>query len=197
MRDAVSPSPLPGRLIDRAHREIALLREVARLWRDRRGIAAVEFALTLPFIVLLYLGSVEVSEAIAIQRLVGLSASTVANIATQYQVISTSQTMPDILAASTAVLAPYPPANALVRVSYITVDSKGVATVAWSQAQNGAALATVTLPAALDVPNTAVIFGETNYAFKPLYDYINFGTFNLYSSVYMYPRSPTGSITLA
>jgi Flp pilus assembly protein TadG len=173
---------------------------LGRLWRDRRGIAAVEFALILPFIVLVYFGSVEVSEAIAIQRLVGLCASTVANITSQYPVISRSSTMPDILGASTAVLNPYSPTNALVRVSYITIDNTGRATVGWSQAQGGSALSagtTVTVPTALDIPNTALVFGETNYSFAPLYDIINFGTFNLYSSVFMVPRSPNGTITLA
>ena len=190
----MTPSSASDKLIDRARFKIA------RLCRDRRGIAAVEFALTLPFVVFLYLSSVEVAEAISIQRMVGLCATTIANIATQYQVISISQTLPDIFNASTSVLTPYPSANALVRLSYITVNSSGVATVAWSQAKNGTALTigqVVTLPTALDVANTAVIFGETNYAFNPLYDYINFGTYNLYSSVYMYPRSPTGSVTLA
>jgi hypothetical protein len=131
--------------------------------------------------------------------MVGLCAGTVANITTQYPVISASQTMPGILGASAQVLTPYPAANAVVRVSYITIDATGRATVGWSQALNGTALATgqvVTLPTALDIPNTAIIFGETNYAFNPLYDYINFGTFNLYSSVYMIPRSANGTITL-
>jgi hypothetical protein len=131
--------------------------------------------------------------------MVGLCAGTVANITTQYPVISASQQMPDILGASSAVLTPYPASNALVRVTYITIDGSGKATVGWSQALNGPALTAgnpVTLPAALNTPNTAVVFGETNYAFNPLYDYINFGTFNLYSSVYMFPRSPNGTIIL-
>lgn len=172
---------------------------IARFRSERRGIAAVEFALILPFIVFIYFGSVEVSEAIAIQRMVGLCAGTVANITTQYPVLSASGTMPAILGAASQVLTPYPAANATVRVSYITVDASGKATVGWSQALNGSALTpgqVVTLPTALDTPNSTLVFGETNYAFNPLYDYINFGTFNLYSSVYMFPRSADGTIVL-
>ncbi|MBV8654170.1 MAG: pilus assembly protein TadE, partial [Alphaproteobacteria bacterium] len=74
------------------------------------------------------------------------------------------------------------------------------ATVGWSKAQGGSALTagtSVTLPTQLDVPNSALVLGETNYAFQPLYDYINFGTYHLYSAVYMVPRSPTGTITLS
>lgn len=182
-----------GTLIDRARLPIE------RFSDDQRGIAIVEFALILPLIVLLYLGSVEVSQAIAIKRLVVHCASTVANLVTQYPSISASQTMPDILTASSAVLTPYPVSNAVVRVSYITIDGGGRATVTWSRALNGSALPAgqvITPPAALDRPNTSLVLGETTYSFNPVYDYIRFGTFNLSSSVYMFPRSPSGIITL-
>ncbi len=171
----------------------------ARLLADRRGIAAVEFALLLPVMVTLYFGSVEVSQAIAVQRMVTLAASTVANLVTQYPSISVSQTMPDILNAAAAVLTPYPVSSAMMRVSLITIDNNGRATVAWSQALNGTGLTvgqTMTIPASLVMPNTSVVYGETTYAYTAAVDFIQFGTFNLNSSVYMYPRSPSGTITL-
>ena len=52
------------------------------------------------------------------------------------------------------------------------------------------------IPAALVRPNTSLVYGETNYAYTAAVDWIRFGTFNLSSSVYMYPRSPSGTITL-
>jgi Flp pilus assembly protein TadG len=164
------------------------------------GLAAVEFAILLPFMLLLYLGSFEVTQAIAVQRMVTLTASTVANIVTQYTSISQSQTMPDILQASSAVLTPYPVSNAVVTVSCISVNAAGQATVAWSQSLNGTARPTgqsVTLPTALDIPNTEVVLGETTYVYTPLFNYLNIGTLNLYSSVYMLPRSSSGTITLS
>jgi len=176
-----------------------LRRAAGRPLGDRRGVAAVEFALILPLMVLLFLGGVEISQAIAIQRMTSLSASTVANLVTQYASISDSQTMPDILNASSAVLTPYPVANAVVRVSCITVDATGKATVTWSRALHGAALAAgsaMQLPAALATPNTSLILGETRYAFNPILDYINVGTITLSSSVYMFPRSSSGTVTL-
>jgi len=170
-----------------------------RFAKHRGGLAAIEFAILLPAMLLLYLGAFELTQAIAIQRLVTMTASTVANIVTQYSSISESQTMPDILNSSATVLTPYSSSNATVVVSAITVNASGTATIAWSQALNGTARTVgqvVTLPAGLDVPNTTVIWGETTYAYTPTIDYMHLGTMNLYSSVYMLPRSSSGTITL-
>jgi Flp pilus assembly protein TadG len=175
---------------------LSLLR---RFYAAERGIAAIEFAIILPFMALLYLGGFEVMEEIAANRQVSLTASTIASIVTQYSTISQSQTMPGILAASQTVLLPFSSTNAVVTVSCIGIDSTGKATVTWSQALNGAGRvvgSTVTLPAALDVPNTTVVLGETSYLYTPTIDFLHRGTMKLYSSVYMLPRQP-GTIVLA
>lgn len=180
----------------RFNRFFALAR---RLARHRGGLAAIEFAIILPAMLLMYLGAYEITEAIAIQRLVTMTASTVANIVTQYASISQSETMPDILNASETVLTPYPSTNATVVVSLVTINASGQATVTWSQALNGNARTVgqvVTLPAGLDTPNTSVVWGETTYSYTPTIDYLNLGTMSLYSSVYMLPRSSSGTITL-
>lgn len=174
-------------------------RKVVELIGDRRGIAAVEFALILPVIVLLYFGSVEISQAINVKRVTDLSASTIANLVSQYPSISISQTMPDILNAATAVLTPYPVASATVRVTCINIDAAGNATVVWSQSLNGTGLTVgkkLTLPAAFSLPNTSVIMGDSTYTFNPVLDWLHFGSFNLTSSVYMLPRAASGTILL-
>ena len=165
----------------------------------RGGLAAIEFALLLPIMLLLYLGAFEISQAVSVKRQVTLTASTVANIVTQYASISASQTMPDILNASAAVLTPYQVSNAVVTVSLIGIDANGKATVTWSQALNGTARtvgSVVTLPAGLVVPNSSLVLGETTYAYTPIIDFMHLGTLNLYSSVFMLPRSSSGTIFL-
>ena len=154
----------------------------------------------LPFMLLLYLGSFEISQAVAIKRQVALTASTVANIVSQYATISATNDLPDILGASAVVLTPYSSSHAVVTVSVIGIDANGKATVTWSQSLHGTARtvgATVTLPASLDVPNTSLVFGETTYAYTPIMDFMKMGTVNLYSSVYMLPRSSSGTIMLS
>lgn len=165
----------------------------------RRGVAAVEFALLLPFMALLYLGGFEVMQEIAIKRQVALTASTVATIVTQYSSISQSETMPGILAAATSVLTPYSSSNAVVTVSCIQISSSGQATVLWSVASSGNGRtvgSTITLPSALDTPNSYLVYGETTYSYTPVIDFLHIGTTSLYSSVFMLPRQP-GSISLS
>jgi Flp pilus assembly protein TadG len=177
----------------------APLRRGRQLLGDVRGLAAVEFAMLLPFMLLLYLGSFEITQGIAIQRMVTLTAGTVANLTAQFSSISQSSQMPDILNASSQVLTPYPATNAIVTVTCIGIDASGKATVTWSKSLHGTAKAVgtvLTIPAKLDTPNTSLIFGETSYSYAPLYDYLNTGTVAIYSSIYMVPRSATGTVTL-
>jgi len=161
---------------------------------DQKGVAAVEFALIFPVMMVLYLGSVELLQGISINRQVALTATTVASIVSQYTSISASTQMPDILNASVQILTPNPPAHATVIISCLTIDNAGHATVTWSQAfntaprPNGQAIA---VPNALDVPNTTLLFSEATYAYTPLLDFIHVGTSNLHSSTYMAPRAST------
>jgi Flp pilus assembly protein TadG len=161
---------------------------------DKKGVAAIEFAVIVPVLVLLYLGSVELVQGILLDRQVTLTTNTVANIVTQYTTISASTQIPDILNAAVQIFAPSPSTAATVVVSCITISSAGKAIVTWSQALNGTARATgqvVTVPVALDVPNTTLIFSETTYAYTPLIDFMRFGTLNLYAAIYMSPRAST------
>ena len=169
------------------------------LLRHKGGLAAVEFAMLLPLMLLLYLGSFQIAEGVALKRLVAQSAATVANITTQYASISQTSDIPDILNASATVLTPWPVANAIVTVSCIKIDSAGNATIYWSKALNGTPRQpgqSMSLPAGLNTPNTYVVMGETTYAYSPLMDFLHIGKLNLYSSVYMSPRSPSGTIDL-
>lgn len=173
----------------------ARLRQAAlRLIVERRGIAAVEFALLLPLMLMLYVGGNELSAAFSTYRLVDLTANTVTNLVSQYTTISASEQMPDILNAATQVMYPLPSADVQVVVSLIAIDKNGKATVSWSQTLNGTARPTgqvVTVPSSLDIANTSLVLGETTYVYQPAIDFLKLGTFDLYSSIYMVPRAST------
>ena len=63
-----------------------------------------------------------------------------------------------------------------------------------SQTLNGTARSVgsaISVPTSIDIPNTNVVLGETTYAFNAAIDFLNLGTFNLSSSLYMVPRAST------
>jgi Flp pilus assembly protein TadG len=157
---------------------------------DERGVSAVEFALLLPLMVMLYLGGVEISQGLTIDRKVTLVARTVADLAAQVSSISNAD-MTNILNASASVLAPYSTDNVKVTVSEVSIDGNGRATITWSDSKNGtarAAGAVVTLPSALNIANSSLIWGEVSYNYKPVIGYVITGTMTLTDQIYMRPR---------
>ena len=168
----------------------SLRQRLARCVRDERGVSAVEFALLLPLMMTLYLGGVEVSQGLTIDRKVTLVARTVADLTAQNPSITNAK-MTDILNASTAVLLPYSTTVVKVTVSQVTIDDKGKATIAWSDSKNGTARSTgstITLPAALNIPSSSLIWGEVSYEYKPVIGYVITGSMNLTDQIYMRPR---------
>ena len=165
-------------------------RPIRRLLRDKRGISAVEFAMLLPLMVTLYLGGVEVSQAVAIDRKVTLIARSLGDLVAQATNISNSDSS-NILAATAAIIVPYSDSRLKITVSSVKIDNNGVAKVCWSDTKNGTARAigsTVTLPAALNTANTSLIWAESQYAYTPTIGYVITGTMNLKDQIYMRPR---------
>jgi Flp pilus assembly protein TadG len=169
---------------------LSLRYHLARLANDRRGVSAVEFAMLLPLMITLYLGSVEISQGVGIDRKVTLASRTVADLASQVSTIVTAD-MTNILNATSAVIAPYDASKLKVTISAVTVDASSVAKIKWSCTRNGTARgvgSTVTLPAALNVANTTLVWGEVSYAYTPAIGYVVTGTLNLSDQIFMRPR---------
>jgi Flp pilus assembly protein TadG len=157
---------------------------------DRSGVSAVEFALVLPLMLTLYLGATEVSLGIATDRKVTLTARTVADLASQVSTVSNAD-MNNVLNAAAAVMQPYSTAPLKITVSSVEIDKDGKATIKWSDTRNGTARSpgsAVTLPTALAVPNTSLIWGEVQYTYTPAVGYVVSGPLTLKDHIYMRPR---------
>jgi Flp pilus assembly protein TadG len=171
----------------------ARLKYLVSFIRDRRGVSALEFALLLPMMMTLFLGSVEVSQGIAAKRKVTLTANTLADLATQYTDI-TNADMSNILNAASAVMAPFPSAGLQAVVSELSINAQGTASVAWSDTLNGTALNVgqiVSIPASLAVPNTYLVLAQVQYSYNPTYGYVLTGTLMLLDQILMNPRQST------
>ena len=165
-------------------------RLLTRLARDERGVSAVEFALILPLMTTLYFGGVEVSQGVSIDRKVTLTARTVADLVSQVSSINTAG-INAVLGASAAVVAPYPANKSAVTISLLKIDANSKITVEWSDTLNGTARvkgSSPTIPGALIVPNTSLIWGEASYSYTPAIGYVLTGTLDLKDQIFMRPR---------
>jgi len=178
-------------LIDRTGRFVESLKhKIGGIAGDNSGIAAVEFAMLLPLMLSLWLGVVELSQGIAADRKVTLTARTVADLVSQVTATSTTD-IANSLNAAAAVMAPFSVGNLKATVSSVAIDANSKATVAWSCTKNGTARSknsAVTLPAALLVPNTSLIWSEVQYSYTPTIGYVVTGTLTLKDQIYMRPR---------
>jgi len=166
---------------------------MCRFARDRRGVSAVEFALIAPVMIALYFGSVEVSDAVSVDRKVSLTAAALANLSSQVTTISASE-MTNILDASSAIIAPYDASKLKMTVTCIAIDANRNARVKWSVTRNGSSNSgTATLPSALLVANTQILLAEAGYAYQPTVGYTITGTLNLSDKMYMTPRQTAPS----
>lgn len=169
-----------------------------RFARDREAVSAVEFAIILPFMVLLYIGGAEVGDGVAIQYKVTETARTVTDLASQYVSID-STTMSNILGASSEIVAPYASSSMVVTISEVSTNASGQGTISWSCSLNGTPRtsgSSVTLPTSLQTPSISLIWGEVTYPYTPSMGYVITGTITIYQSIYFYPRL-ANSVTLS
>jgi Flp pilus assembly protein TadG len=178
------------------------LKQPLRLFRrDKRGVSAVEFALILPVMLMLYLGCDELGNGLTIARKVTHVTSTVSDLVTQSKDSITSSEMTNILNAATSIMTPYGAGTVRIRITEYYVDKDKKVTVVWSvarnpltTAENALAKDTVitTLPTTLKVAKTYLVTTEVHYAYTPTIGYVLTGTFDLHDQFYLRPRLSDG-----
>ncbi|MGK6319815.1 TadE/TadG family type IV pilus assembly protein [Sphingomonas sp. DT-204] len=164
---------------------------MTRLAEDRSGVALTEFALVLPFLILLLVGSYQFSDAVSAYRKVTTTTKTVADLTSQFTSVSQNDVQ-TILNASAQVLAPYSIAASKITVSQIHIDDKLVATVDWSQGKNVSGLSkgsAFNLPAEIKQPDTYVIVAAIDYRYDPIVAASLIGTINMHDQIIMGPRA--------
>ncbi len=145
-----------------------------RFLSDRRGIAAMEFAFIAPVLIALYLGSVEVTSGLDVNKKLGRSTSMVADLVNQQQTITTAD-ITNIMNIAAALLLPYRGDVPQITVTAINIPASGSPKVVWSRRKVRDTYttpfvpgSTTTIDANLLVPNTSVIRVETKMAYVPL-----------------------------
>ena len=170
---------------------MSLRKRISQFAADRRGVSAVEFAFLAPVMITLYLGCVEISSAIAVDRKVSLAAAALANLSSSSQVATISASeMQNIFDASTAILSPYSNTPLKMTLACIAVDGSKKATVKWTVTRNGAALTTgaLSVPTDLLIANTQLVFSQVSYTYTPTIGTGIIGPLTLSDKMYMVPR---------
>lgn len=146
---------------------------VSRLRRFRDnddGVSAVEFAMLLPLMITIYLGSIEVTQAVSADRKMTLVAGTIGDLVAQASCV-TATDVSSVFDAGKAVLYPYDSGLMKAVITSVTVDANQNATVAWSKTLNGATPrsgdVTTSIPAALRASAGSVIWAEAYYTYVP------------------------------
>jgi Flp pilus assembly protein TadG len=145
---------------------------------DGRGVAAIEFAMLVPIMLVLFFGTVEFSTGVAVNRKVTLMARTFSDLVSQNISVTTTQ-LAGYFAADSAIMTPYDatPTQAVIAELYIDPATRS-AKVQWSYGYPAGVTppglgTVVALPSngALAVPGTYLIYTKINYQFTPAASY--------------------------
>ncbi len=135
-----------------------------RLFRDRRAVAAIEFAFIAPILLIMFFGTVEFTGAIAVKRRVTTMARTVSDLTSQAAVVNDTD-FANFFAASTGIMMPYDATPVKMTVNLLYVDpSSGQVHVEWSKAYGGAVALTAgqTPPPPFVFPSGLIVRDSNN-----------------------------------
>jgi Flp pilus assembly protein TadG len=132
------------------------------------GMAATEFAMIAPVMIVMYFGVTEISNAYDASTKATAVASTAADLIAQEKIVCNAE-MNDAFTALNAIMFPFPTNNMTIRISSLIDNGNGTVKVAWSDAQNIAPRtvnSAVTIPAGLVTTGGSVIMAEVTYTFN-------------------------------
>jgi Flp pilus assembly pilin Flp len=162
----------------------------SRLVREERGTSAVEFALILPVLIAIYLGGVEFSHTLTVNRKVTSAASAVGDLVAQGTILNEAD-IQNIFDAAQMILSPYDTTELKMVVSSIDVTDDGDSVI-WSRAFHGSERpegSAVTLPAGVRIEGTTLILAEAEYDYIPALGKIITDSIHLSDRFYLRPRA--------
>ena len=144
-----------------------------RLARDDSGIAAVEFAMIVPLMLVMFFGTIEISSGVAVDRKVTLVARTLSDLTSQSTQV-TDLDLSNYLTTGQVIMTPYSTSPLQTTITELYIDPGTlVARVQWSKGSAArAARSNVTIPTALQIAGTYLIMSEVSYLYTPTIGYM-------------------------
>lgn len=174
-----------------------LLVRLQRFARGEDAAAAVEFALVLPIMLMLYIGSVETTALISMDRKVQSVAGALGDLVARQDKTIEADMLSDYFLAAGGIMTPFPTDELYQVVTQVYVSATGVATVKWSKQYHAGTMstkyatnATFKLPTAMTniAKDSYVIVAEGIYDYPPLYGFAFKQTIKLYRQNFFVPR---------
>ncbi len=176
---------------------------------DSRALAATEFAVIVPLMLVMFFGTVELSSAVAIDRKVTLIARTLSDLTSQSSGTLTDTNLQNTFTASMSIISPYDDTLVNGTIVQIYIDANSVAKIQWSKSAtiaSGATQATLTappsslaagttvtamIPSTLLIPSTYLIFSQVSYVYAATVKYVLKSGVTLSDVSYTRPRQVT------
>lgn len=163
-----------------------------RLGRETAGMAAVEFALILPILVVLWIGGVEMTQALSVDRRLNNLASAIGDLSARSKQLIYDD-VDNIFDIAPGAMFPYGTTGLQLRVTAVNISGAGTGTVAWSRAEGTTAYPdnqnmNNLVPATLRVPDTQVIMAEVYFTYTPAVGYVITGDLALDDRTFFVPR---------
>lgn len=148
--------------------------------KETKGVAAVEFAFLAPLMLLMYLGTLEISNAISANRKLSRSAYTVGDLITQFTSINACMTttqLNNIINIADKIMYPY---NHTMKISITGISvASGVNKVKWSEGFNGGVTHAdnsiyAALPSQIAGSDGFVVAAKIKMDYKPFFGFADF-----------------------
>lgn len=158
---------------------MSILRRIRSVLSCQQGIAAIEFAISLPFLMALMLGGIELSRYVILHQKLEKVAYTVSDVVSQEDTLTVAQINQALTAAAT-IMEPYEFApQGVVYISSVYQNGADAPTVRWQRSGGGDLAApshvgvnggVATLPNGLTLNNKDnVIIGEVFFRYQPFF----------------------------
>lgn len=170
------------------------------LWRDNRGIAAIEFALLVPILIIVLAAVVDFGQAFAANRKVNQISYKIADVISQSGEWQSSE-VSTILTGAKSIILPFETSGLKIVLTVVDVDKSGKETVAWSRASGATAYVAgraspITIPAEIKEKDMQFVAVEVTYSlstpFTSLFESVTGrNSYSFDESYILYPRTGT------
>jgi Flp pilus assembly protein TadG len=184
------------------------MRRLLAAWQaDTRGVAAIEFALVAPLMAAMFVGAVEMSQAITVDRRVTQIAGSTADLVARADKTIAQSEISDIMRVGSYILKPYSATPIRIVLRNVTSSPANASQTkqSWTCSYNGTGgtqtcectNTSFPLPANMVTTNDSVVVAEVTYDYVPLvFNYVMKNTwggggasYRLSETIYMKPRS--------